>query len=174
MLLACLAISKKQPTLEIKFVHLHLGVRLKQSNSYTLYTLPLKVSPPPPWFPLQKLTSSSLPPAMTSSNTTFPQLSLGPRGISNVETLPQLSNLHGNLVSTHNASEQARLHRQKTHMWVVMSFHTRWTLEWSETYPCTPVVKKVFWDSCWVLEKWNQATDCGLCTVDLHSSKSLL
>ncbi|XP_071803945.1 dual specificity tyrosine-phosphorylation-regulated kinase 4-like isoform X1 [Asterias amurensis] len=64
----------------------------------------------------EKLTSSSLPPAMTSSNTTFPQLSLGPRGISNVETLPQLSNLHGNLVSTHNASEQARLHRQKTHI----------------------------------------------------------
>ncbi|XP_038051740.1 dual specificity tyrosine-phosphorylation-regulated kinase 4-like [Patiria miniata] len=64
----------------------------------------------------EKLTSSSLPPAMTMSNTSFPQLSLGPRGISNVETLPQLSNLHGNLVSTHTASEQARLHRQKTHI----------------------------------------------------------
>ncbi|XP_022091237.1 dual specificity tyrosine-phosphorylation-regulated kinase 4-like isoform X2 [Acanthaster planci] len=64
----------------------------------------------------EKLTSSSLPPAMTKSNTSFPQLNLGPRGISNVETLPQLSNLHGNLVSTHAASEQARLHRQKTHI----------------------------------------------------------
>ncbi|KAJ8020799.1 Dual specificity tyrosine-phosphorylation-regulated kinase 4 [Holothuria leucospilota] len=50
----------------------------------------------------EKFKGSSLPSAHPSHQTSFPQLLLGPKSSSNVDSLPKLKNLHGNLVSKPN------------------------------------------------------------------------